>query len=63
MADYPRLSYRNTIVLIARDRPRNKMLLGGLGAMGVGEMWFDNDTESNSKRFPNWETAEERSSQ
>ena len=31
---------RNTFV-VARDIKRGRILLGGLGVLGVGQMWFD----------------------
>lgn len=29
--------------VLARDRTKGKSLLGGLGGMGVGQMWFDDN--------------------
>jgi hypothetical protein len=52
-----RLRYSGSMHLIARDRPAKMMYLGGLGGMGLGEMWFIN---SGDHRFENWETAPER---
>ncbi len=39
----PRLNYTKRSFVVARDRHLGRMLLGGLGAMGVGQMWFDDD--------------------
>lgn len=45
-------------ILLARDRPAKMMLLGGLGSLGVGTMWFTDDHDA-ARRFENWETAPE----
>lgn len=57
--NYPRLSYRHQIFLVARDRAKKKVLLGGLGAMGVGQMWVDENPDK-YPAFENWDTAPER---
>ncbi len=54
-----RLSYGYQIYVVAKDTKKNKVLLGGLGAMGVGEMWFNMDVGPDSQR-PGWEEALER---
>lgn len=36
----PGLRTSTRVWVVARDRERGRVLLGGLGAMGVGEMWF-----------------------
>lgn len=36
----PRLSRRYNIFVVGRDRSQQMALLGGLGSMGVGRMWF-----------------------
>ena len=47
------------IYVIARDRARKHTLLGGLGAMGVGQMWFPDEPDA-ATRWKNWETAPEQ---
>lgn len=37
----PRLSYSRKTAIVAYDPVKRRVLLGGLGALGVGEMWFD----------------------
>jgi len=37
--NFDRLTYNKTTWIVARDRKKGKVLLGGLGAMGVGQMW------------------------
>lgn len=41
----PRLSHDTETWVVARDRARRRVLLGGLGAMGCGQMWFDERPE------------------
>lgn len=41
LKDGPGLRYSTEVVVLARDRTAGKVLLGGLGGMGVGEMWRD----------------------
>lgn len=31
------------VYVIARDRAKHRILIGGLGALGVGQMWFDEE--------------------
>ena len=38
---YPKLTCSNLPQVVGRDRARHRVLLGGLGCMGVGQMWFD----------------------
>lgn len=57
----PGLSYGYTSYVIAKDTKRKKVLLGGLGGMGCGSMWFDMDAEQDPLR-PGWEEAPERDS-
>jgi hypothetical protein len=57
----PGLSYGYGIYVVAKDTPNNKVLLGGLGGMGVGQMWSTMDLERDSQR-PGWEEAPEQSS-
>lgn len=55
-----RLNYNQKSFVIARDRQMNRVKRGGLGAFGVGEMWFD--VEERDKLDPNFETAPEEKS-
>lgn len=41
--------------VIARTRGNNRVLLGGLGALGVGEMWVD--FEERHTGYPGWDEA------
>ena len=43
--------------VVARDRAREKVLLGGLGCMGVGQMWFD--VTPDRETFDNFDDAPE----
>lgn len=56
----PGLSYGYQIYIVAKDTAKGKVLRGGLGGMGVGQMWCDLDLERDSQR-PGWEEAPERS--
>lgn len=40
MEQGPRLSTRYSTWVVARDRSKGMVLVGGLGGLGVGEMWF-----------------------
>ncbi len=55
------LSYVNKYFVVARDRAKKRVLLGGLGALGVGEMWFDEDKDSPST--PGFHEAPHREAQ
>lgn len=44
----------NTYV-VARDPDAKKILIGGLGTMGVGQLWFDE--EPDHKNYSNYKTA------
>lgn len=46
------------IFVLARDRKRRRVLCGGLGALGVGRMWFD---EAECQRHEGFNTAPEMS--
>lgn len=37
----PGLDSRYQSFVVAKDLKNKKILLGGLGGMGIGEMWFD----------------------
>ena len=52
---YPRLHYGLRSYVIARDKLLHKILLGGLGAMGVGQLWFDE--EDRHKEYPGYKEA------
>lgn len=47
--DFPRLSTHLRSYVITRNLPTKEILLGGLGAMGVGEMWFDEEPHDSSR--------------
>ncbi len=53
-----KLSYDKTIFVVARDRGAKRVLLGGLGGMGVGQMWFE---EEGSEKYFGFEDAPEQS--
>ncbi len=36
----PGVRYSTRTWVVARDRERKKVLIGGLGSAGVGQMWF-----------------------
>ena len=36
----PRLAYGRSTWIVAKDTARDLVLVGGLGGMGVGQMWF-----------------------
>lgn len=60
MADGPRARYDMNIWVVARDRVDGWVKLGGLGAMGVGEMWEPDGPEM--LRYAGYEEAPEQSS-
>ena len=41
--DGPRLSTKYLTWIDGRDRARRRVLVGGLGCMGCGRMWFDEE--------------------
>lgn len=41
MEDGPRLSWRYQTAYVAKDTKRNRVMVGGLGAMGIGRMWVE----------------------
>lgn len=52
----PALSYAYRSYVVARKPSEGLVLLGGLGAMGVGQMWF---TETDDhKQYPGYAEAE-----
>lgn len=50
------LNYKYRSYVEARDPKRGVILLGGLGGMGVGSMWFKEDTED-YKKYPGYAEA------
>jgi len=57
LADGPRLRYDYNVWVVAKDTARNKILLGGLGGCGVGEMWVD--MEERHRECPGFDDAPE----
>ena len=47
----PRLHYGLKSFIIAKDTKNKKILLGGLGAMGIGIMWFNIDGDEKKEGF------------
>jgi hypothetical protein len=56
----PRLTAAYQTYVAARDRARGQVLVGGLGAMGVGRMWVDERPEH--ARLPGYADAPEADS-
>ena len=54
----PGLSYGYGTYVVAKDTVNGKVLIGGLGGMGVGQMWEDIDLKHDSKRR-GWDEAPE----
>jgi hypothetical protein len=55
------MEYRQPAWIVARDRARGYVLLGGLGGMGVGEMWFPDGEDMRKKE--GYDQAPERNSE
>ena len=55
MEQGPGLSTQYLTFIVARDRAKKRVLVGGLGGMGVGEMWFNDDPHFAAK--PGYENA------
>lgn len=55
----PGLRYTTQTVILAVDEVNNAVLVGGLGAMGVGQMWFNLSDHHKSK--PEYATAPRQS--
>jgi len=55
--DGPRLRYDYNQWVEGRDRSKGKVLIGGLGSMGVGRMWFD--VREDHRQLPNFDDAPE----
>ena len=51
----PGLDSRYRSFVVARNPSEKKILLGGLGGLGVGEMWFDE--EPRHKSYPGYREA------
>jgi hypothetical protein len=47
--------------VVARDRANNRVLVGGLGVVGVGEMWFNDEGKHSDYR--GYDSAPEQVSQ
>jgi hypothetical protein len=56
LRDGPRMTMAYNTWIEARD-PRGLVLIGGLGCMGVGQMWFVEDERH--KDYPGYEEAPE----
>ena len=54
-----RLHYGLKSFIIAKDSARGYHLKGGLGALGVGQMWFK--TEDKDREDPEYQNAPEES--
>lgn len=52
---WPRLSYSAQAYVLARDPSKGRILLGGLGGLGVGQMWFNEDERH--KEYPGYADA------
>jgi len=59
LKDGPGLSYGYTSFVIANDLFKKRILLGGLGGMGVGIRWFhiDDDDQKKYESYPNYNDA------
>jgi hypothetical protein len=55
----PGLRYSYGTYVVAKDSKTKRVLLGGLGAMGVGQMWFSNASGSYNDR-PGYAEAPEQ---
>ena len=53
----PGLSSGYTSFIVKKDTKNQRVLLGGLGGMGVGQMPVP--MEENHKNYPGWEEAED----
>ena len=51
----PGLSSRYLTFIVARDRTKKRVVVGGLGGMGCGEMWFDEEPKHSD--YPGYENA------
>lgn len=56
----PRISTSRNVWIEARDPGKNRILLGGLGAMGCGIMWVSEDERH--KQYPGYDNAPEKDS-
>lgn len=56
----PRLhiGLNDNLHIVARDRAKGNILVGGLGVMGVGQMWSPEDSEHHAS-YPGYEDAPE----
>lgn len=53
----PGLRYSRNTWIVAKDPKRNRILVGGLGGLGVGQMWFDETPDH--KNYPGYDEAPE----
>lgn len=58
MENGPRLSLSYNTWIVARDRKNGWVLVGGLGGLGVGQMWFKEDERD--KNRPGYNEAPEQ---
>lgn len=54
----PGLRYSTRTWVLAKDSKRKRVLLGGLGCMGCGQMWFDD--KDKYKEDPTYKDAPEQ---
>lgn len=60
MAQGPGLRASYSTWVVARDRTRGRVMLGGLGGMGVGQMW--SVASDRHESLPGWDDAPDRDS-
>lgn len=53
--DGPRARTDYNVFVVARDRTARRVLIGGLGSLGVGQMWFPEQEQYVS--YPGFENA------
>ena len=58
----PGLRWSTRSWAVAKDTANNRVKLGGLGCMGVGEMWFDLDVVPHYTEDPTFADAPEQDS-
>ena len=56
----PGLRYSYHTWIVAKDTVRKRVLLGGLGGLGVGEMWREEQPEH--RKYPSYAEAPEKDS-
>lgn len=55
MKEGPGLRYSTNVWIVARDLKNKMILLGGLGAFGIGEMWVSEELKH--KDYPGYASA------